>query len=186
MKELNFIRGRWRKKQLIYMVVDLIFMGVVAFVLMFSISIVFSWSSDEDIKVKNYLQTQISKLNNQASEYKTVKEQRDKLLDQSSDLANIKASQYYILLGIEKISRAITEQLYITNINYVTSSDILILNGEVKDLKLLSVFMKNLETEFKVKKVELKSLGSEKNGQRSFALEFKFGEENAFKGDSVR
>ena len=185
MRDLNFIRGRWRRKQLIYIVTDFAFMGVVAFVLMFSISIIFSWSSDEDIRVKNYLQTQISKLNKQASEYRTVKEQRDNLLDISSDLANIKASQYYILLGIEKISRAVTDQLYITNMNYVTSSDILILNGEVRDLKLLSVFMKNFEIEFLVKKVELKSLGSEKNGQRSFSLEFKFGEDNVFKGDSV-
>ncbi|WP_150467453.1 PilN domain-containing protein [Francisella sp. SYW-9] len=186
MRNLNFIRGRWRRKQLIYIVTDFAFLGFIAFALMFSLSVVFSWSSDEDIKVKNYLQTQISKLNKQASEYRDVKKQRDKLLDMSSDLANIKASQYYILLGVEKISRAITDQLYITNMNYVTSSDTLILNGEVRDLKLLSVFMKNLEIEFRVDKVELKSLGSEKNGQRSFSLEFKFGEDNAFKGDSVR
>ncbi|QIW10053.1 PilN domain-containing protein [Francisella sp. LA112445] len=186
MRDLNFIRGRWRRKQLIYIVTDFAFLGLVAFVLMFSLSVIFSWSSDEDIKVKDYLQTQILKLNKQALEYKDVKKQRDKLLDMSSDLANIKASQYYILLGVEKISRAITDQLYITNMNYVTSSDTLILNGEVKDLKLLSVFMKNLEIEFRVDKVELKSLGSEKNGQRSFTLEFKFGEDNAFKGDSVR
>ncbi|MDE5003125.1 PilN domain-containing protein, partial [Francisella tularensis] len=76
---------------------------------------------------------------------------------------------------IEKISRARTAQLYITNISYVDSSDTLILTGEVKDLKLLSIFMKNLEIEFRVKKVELTNLGSEKNGQRSFSLEFKFG-----------
>ncbi|MED7788936.1 PilN domain-containing protein [Francisella sp. 19X1-34] len=186
MKDLNFIRGRWRRKQLVYIVADFVFLGFAAFILMFSLSIIFSWSSDEDINVKNYLQTKIVKLNKQASEYRNVKKQRDKLLDMSSDLANIKASQYYILLGVEKISRAITDQLYITNMNYVTSSDTLILNGEVRDLKLLSVFMKNLEIEFRVKKVELKSLGSEKNGQRNFSLEFKFGEDNAFKGDSVR
>ncbi|MDE5014718.1 type IV pili associated protein, partial [Francisella tularensis subsp. holarctica] len=61
------------------------------------------------------------------------------------------------------------------NISYVYSSDTLSLTGEVKDLKLLSIFMKNLEIEFRVQKVELKNLGSEKNGQRSFSLEFKFG-----------
>ena len=77
-----------------------------------------------------------------------LKSQRDKLLDMSSDLANIRASQYYILLGIEKISRAITDKLYVTNINYIVSSDNVIVSGEVQDLKLLSVFMKNLEIEF--------------------------------------
>ncbi|MDE4947052.1 type IV pili associated protein, partial [Francisella tularensis subsp. holarctica] len=82
--------------------------------------------------------------NSQVAEYSAVKTQRDKLLDMSTDLANIKAIQYYILLGIEKISRASTDQLYITNISYVYSSDTLIRTGEVKDLKLLSIFMKNL------------------------------------------
>lgn len=186
MKDLNFIRGRWRKKQLTYLGIDLGFMALVAFISMFVLSIIFSWSSEEDMKVENYIQTQITKLNSQVAEYAAVKTQRDKLLDMSTDLANIKASHYYILLGIEKISRAITDQLYITNINYVSSSDTLILTGEVKDLKLLSIFMKNLEIEFRVKKVELKNLGSEKNGQRSFSLEFKSGEGNAFKGESVK
>lgn len=73
-----------------------------------------------------------------------MKSQRDKLLDVSSDLANIKAGQYYILLGLEKISRAITDQLYITNINYVANTDIIVVTSEVRDLKLLSIFMKNL------------------------------------------
>ena len=68
----------------------------------------------------------------------------------------------------------------------MSSFDTLILTGEVKDLKLLSIFMKNFEIKFRVKKVELKNLGSEKNGQRSFSLEFKFGEGNAFKGESVK
>ena len=186
MKDLNFIRGRWRKKQLIYLGIDLGFMALVAFISMFILSIIFSWSSEEDIKVESYIQSQITKLNSQVAEYLAVKIQRDKLLDISTDLANIKASQYYILLGIEKISRAITDQLYIINVNYVSSSDKIILTGEVKDLKLLSIFMKNLEIEFRIKKVELKSLGSEKNGQRSFALEFKFGEDNVFKGESIK
>ncbi|AJI74865.1 PilN domain-containing protein [Francisella philomiragia] len=186
MKDLNFVRGRWRQKQLTYIGIDLGFMILVAFISMFILSIVFSWSSDEDIKVERYIQTQITKLNKNVAEYPTVKSQRDKLLDVSSDLANIKASQYYILLGLEKISRAITDQLYITNINYVANTDILVITGEVRDLKLLSIFMKNLEIEFRVKKVELKNLGSEKNGQRSFSLEFKFGEGNAFKGESVK
>lgn len=73
MRDLNFIRGRWRRKQLIYIVTDFAFLGLVAFVLMFSLSVIFSWSSDEDIKVKDYLQTQILKLNKQALEYKDVK-----------------------------------------------------------------------------------------------------------------
>jgi len=185
MKELNFIRGRWRKQQITYLCVDFAFMAFVAFILMFILSIIFSWSSEEDMKVESYVQSKITELNKKAAEYQSVKTQRDKLLDMSSDLANIKASQYYILLGIEKISRAVTDELYITNINYVANTDNIVLSGEVKDLKLLSVFMKNLEIEFRVKKVELKNLGSEKNGQRSFTLEFKFGEDNAFKGESV-
>ncbi|AIT08582.1 type IV pili associated protein [Candidatus Francisella endociliophora] len=185
MKELNFIRGRWRKQQLTYLGFDFVFIAFIAFVLMFALSTIFSWSSEEDMQVESYVQSKITELNKKTSEYQSVKSQRDKLLDMSSDLANIKASQYYILLGIEKISRAVTDELYVTNINYVASSDDVVLSGEVKDLKLLSVFMKNLEIEFRVKKVELKNLGSEKNGQRSFSLEFKFGEDNAFKGESV-
>lgn len=185
MKDLNFIRGRWRRKQLTYMGIDFIFMAFVAFVLMFILSNIFAWSSEEDMKVESYIQSKITEFNAKTAEYTAVKSQRDKLLDMSSDLANIKASQYYLLLGIEKISRAVTDELYVTNINYVASTDNVVLNGEVKDLKLLSVFMKNLEIEFRVKKVELKNLGSEKNGQRSFSLEFKFGEDNAFRGESV-
>ena len=185
MRDLNFIRGRYKKHQLAYLGIDLAFMAFVAFVVMFGLSIILSWSSSDQIRVENYIQTQVSKLNGQAREYTSVKSQRDKLLDMSSDLANIRASQYYILLGIEKVSRAITDKLYVTNINYVVSSDNVIVSGEVQDLKLLSVFMKNLEIEFQVKKVDLKNLGSEKNGQRSFSLEFKFGEDNAFVGDSV-
>ena len=186
MQDLNFIRGRYKKLQLTKLVMDLGFAAFVAFVVMFGLSIVLSWSSRDDIKVENYIQTRITNLNKQAREYSSVKSQRDKLLDMSSDLANIRASQYYILLGIEKISRAITDELYITNIHYVVSSDNVIVSGEIQDLKLLSVFMKNLEIEFRVKKVDLKNLGSEKNGQRSFSLEFKFGEDNAFRGDSVK
>ncbi|MFT4693442.1 MAG: Tfp pilus assembly protein PilN [Francisella sp.] len=185
MEGLNFIRGRYKRHQLIYLGIDFGFMAFVAFVVMFGLSIILSWSSSDQISVENYIQTQITKLNNQAKEYGEVKSQRDKLLDMSSDLANIRASQYYILLGIEKISRAITDELYITNINYVANTDNVVVSGESQDLKLLSVFMKNLEIEFRVKKVDLKNLGSEKEGQRSFSLEFKFGEDNAFKGDSV-
>ena len=168
-----------------YMAIDFAFMAFVAFVFMFILSIVLSWSSEEDMRVESYVQSKISHLNGKTAEYQSIKNQRDKLLDISSDLANIKASQYYILLGVEKISRAVTDELYITNINYVANTDNIILTGEVEDLKLLSVFMKNLEIEFSVKKVELKNLGSEKNGQRSFSLEYKLGENNAFKGESV-
>ena len=181
MEGLNFIRGRYKRHQLIYLGIDFGFMVFVAFVVMFGLSIILSWSSSDQISLENYIQTQITKLNNQAKEYGEVKSQRDKLLDMSSDLANIRASQYYILLGIEKISRAITDELYITNINYVANTDNVVVSGESQDLKLLSVFMKNLEIEFRVKKVDLKNLGSEKEGQRSFSLEFKFGEDNAFK-----
>lgn len=185
MKNINFIRGREKKHKIQLLGIDLGFMAVVAFVTMFSLSVIMSWSSGDQIKVENYAQAQITKLNKASAEYNDIKTQRNKLLDMASDLANIRASQHYILLGIEKISRAITDELYITNINYVASDDDVIVSGEVKDLKLLSVFMKNLEIEFRVKKVELKNLGSEKNGKRSFTLEFKFGEDNAFKGDSV-
>lgn len=185
MRELNFIRGRYKRQQLTYLAIDICFMAFVAFVLMFGLSVVLSWSSGEQIRVENYTQTQISKLNEKIKGYAEVKEQHHKLLDIASDLANIKASQYYILLGIEKISRAVTDELYITNINYLANTDNIAIEGEVKDLKLLSVFMKNLEIEFKVKKVELKNLSSEKDGERSFSLEFRFGEENAFIGDSV-
>jgi len=186
MQKLNFIRGRYKKLQLTNLAIDLGFTAFIAFVVMFGFSIVLSWSSRDDIRVENYIQTQITNLNKQAGEYSSVKGQRDKLLDMSSDLANIRASQHYILLGIEKISRAITDELYVTNINYVVSNDNVVVSGEVQDLKLLSVFMKNLEIEFRVNKVDLKNLGSEKNGQRSFSLEFKFGEDNAFRGDSVK
>lgn len=186
MKDFNFIRGRWRKQQITYMAIDLGFMALVAFVLMFTLSVIFSWSSEEDMQVENYIQSKITQLNKKTAEYQSVKSQRDKLLDMSSDLANIKASQYYILLGIEKISRAVTDELYVTNINYVSATDDVVLSGEVEDLKLLSVFMKNLEIEFRVDKVELKNLGSEKNGKRSFTLEFEFGEHNTFKGESIK
>ncbi|GAB4225778.1 MAG: type IV pili associated protein [Francisella sp.] len=185
MKDLNFIRGRWRKLQLIYIGIDFVFLALVAFMLMLFLSVIFSWFSKDDVKVESYLQTKIAELKNSVAEYDEVKSQRDKLLDMSSDLENIKASQYYILLGIEKLSRAITDQLYITNIGYVASDDSLVITGETKDLKLLSIFMKNIEIEFKVKKVELKNLGSNKNGQRSFSLEFPLGEANAFKGGAV-
>ena len=107
MQDLNFIRGRYKKLQLTQLVMDL---GFVEFVVMFGLSIVLSWSSRDDIKVENYIQTQITNLNKQAREYSSVKSQRDKLLDMSSDLANIRASQYYILLAIEKISRVIIHQ----------------------------------------------------------------------------
>ena len=186
MRDINFIRGRYKKQQLVYLGIDIGFTAFVAFIVMFVLSIVVSWSSSSQIKVENYIQSQITNLNSQARGYESVKNQRDKLLDMSSDLANIKASQYYILLWIEKISRAITDKLYVTNINYVVSTDNVVVSGEVQDLKLLSVFMKNLEIEFRVKKVDLKNLGSEKSGQRSFSLEFKFGEDNAFIGDSVK
>ncbi len=135
---------------------------------MFALSIVVSWSSSSQIKVENYIQSQITNLNSQAKGYESVKNQRDKLLDMSSDLANIKASQYYILLGIEKISRAITDKLYVTNINYVVSTDNVVVSGEVQDLKLLSVFMKNLEIEFRVKKVDLKILVQKKWSKKLF------------------
>jgi len=186
MRNLNFIRGRNKKLQLTYLGIDFGFIVLVAFVMMFGLSVILSWTSTEQIRSEEYIQTQVTKLSSEAKEYDNVKTQRDKLLDMSSDLANIRASQYYILLGVEKISRAITDQLYVTNINYVATSDDVIVSGEVQDLKLLSVFMKNLEIEFRVKKVDLKNLGSEKDGQRSFSLEFKFGEDNAFKGDSVK
>ena len=110
MQDLNFIRGRYKKLQLTKLVMDLGFAAFVAFVVMFGLSIVLSWSSRDDIKVENYIQTQITNLNKQAREYSSVKSQRDKLLDMSSDLANIRASQYYILLAIEKISRVIIHQ----------------------------------------------------------------------------
>jgi type IV pilus assembly protein PilN len=45
--------------------------------------------------------------------------------------------------------------------------------------------MKNLEVEFGLTKVDLKSLSSEKNGERSFVLEFLFGEANEFTGYHV-
>ena len=61
----------------------------------------------------------------------------------------------------------------------------MVVGGEVQDIKLLSIFMKNLEVEFGLVKVELKSLSSEKNGRRSFVLEFKFGDSNAFTGYHV-
>ena len=186
MRNLNFIRGRYKKQQLVYLAIDFGFIAFVAFVVMFGLSTILSWSSSDQIRVENYIQAQVSKLNSQAKEYASVKNQRDKLLDMSSDLVNIRASQYYILLGIEKISRAITDKLFVTNINYVVSTDNFVVSGEVQDLKRLSEFMKNLEIEFRVKKVDLKNLGSEKNGQRSFSLEFKFGEDNPFIGDSVK
>lgn len=186
MQDLNFVRGREKKHKLQLLGIDLGFMILVAFIAMFTISVIMSWSSSSQMKIEGYIQTKVTKLNKAASEYKSVKTQRDNLLDRASDLANIRASQYYILLGIEKISRAITDELYITNINYVANTDNVVISGEVQDLKLLSVFMKNLEIEFRVKKVELKNLGSEKNGKRSFTLEYKFGEGNAFKGDSVK
>ncbi len=113
MKDLNFIRGRWRKKQLTYLGIDLGFMALFAFISMFILSIIFSWSSEEDMKVENYIQSQITKFNSQVAEYSAVKIQRDKLLDISTDLANIKASQYYILLDIEKISRVIMLTMYL-------------------------------------------------------------------------
>jgi type IV pilus assembly protein PilN len=185
-KVLNFVKGREKKHKLKLLAIDFGFITLIAFITMFMLSVIMSWSSSDQIRVEQYIQAQITKLNKAASEYKDVKTQRDKLLDMASDLANIRASQYYILLGIEKISRAITDELYITNINYVVSTDNVIVSGEVQDLKLLSVFMKNLEIEFRVKKVELKNLGSEKGGKRSFTLEYKFGEDNAFKGDSVK
>ena len=55
MKDLNFIRGRWRKKQLTYLGIDLGFIALVAFISMFTI--IFSWSSEEDIKVESYIQS---------------------------------------------------------------------------------------------------------------------------------
>ncbi|MDE4974420.1 type IV pili associated protein, partial [Francisella tularensis subsp. holarctica] len=76
----NFIRGRWRNKQLTYLGIDLGFMALVAFISIFVLSIIFSWSSEEDMKVENYIQKQITKLNSQVAEYAAVKTQRDKLL----------------------------------------------------------------------------------------------------------
>lgn len=73
MKDLNFIRDRWRKKQLTYLGIDLGFMALVAFISMFILSIIFSWSSEEDMKVESYIQSQITKLNSQVAEYPAVK-----------------------------------------------------------------------------------------------------------------
>lgn len=56
MKDLNFICGICRKKQLTYLGgIDLDFMALVAFILMFILSIIFSWSSEEDMKVESYI-----------------------------------------------------------------------------------------------------------------------------------
>ena len=74
MRELNFIRGRYKKHLLAYLGIDLIFMAFVAFVLMFGVSIVLSWSSGDQIRVESYTQMQITKLNGQAKEYAGVKE----------------------------------------------------------------------------------------------------------------
>ncbi|MDE4959375.1 type IV pili associated protein, partial [Francisella tularensis subsp. holarctica] len=65
MKDLNFIRVRWRKKQLTYLGIYIGFMALVAFISIFVLSIIFSWYSEEDMKVENYIQTQITKLNSQ-------------------------------------------------------------------------------------------------------------------------
>ncbi|QIV96815.1 type IV pili associated protein [Allofrancisella inopinata] len=186
MKPLNFIQDRHKKLQLTYIAIDIGFTALVAFFAMFTLSIILSWSSREDMRLEQYIQTKITELNKNSLQYQEVKKQRDKLIDVADNLANIKASQFYMLLGIEKISRAITDKLELSGITYIAPEDEVVLNGETKDLKLLSVFMKNLEVEFKIKKVELKNLGPEKNGQRSFSLQFKFGEENAFRGDSVK
>ncbi|AJC49129.1 PilN domain-containing protein [Allofrancisella guangzhouensis] len=186
MKQLNFIQDRYKKLLLSYIAIDIGFIAVLAFIGMVSLSIILSWSSKEDIKLEQYIQAKITELDKNSVQYQEVKKQRDKLIDVADNLANIKASQFYMLLGIEKISRAITDKLYLTGITYIATEDEIVLNGETKDLKLLSVFMKNLEVEFKIKKVELKNLGSEKNGQRSFSLQFRFGEGNAFKGDFVQ
>ena len=181
----NFIRDRKRKLKIKYLGVDFAFMVISSFILMMIVSYFFSLSSDENIQVEKHIKQQINTLNLKVSEYPVVKKQRDKLLDMSSDLAHIKASRFYLLLGIEKISRSITDNLYITKLSYVAGTDSVILSGQVKDLKLLSVFMKNLEVEFSLEKVDLKSLSSEKNGERSFVLEFVFGEANEFTGYHV-
>lgn len=187
MKNINFIRGRERKYKVQLLGVDLGFMVIVAFITMFSLSVIMSWGSGDQLKVKSYVQTKITKLKKVSAEYNEIKTQRDKLLDLISALANIKESQHFVLLGVEKISRAITSGLYLTNMEYVAKDNYAAISGKVKNLKLLSVFMGNLEKELlAVKKVDLKSLSSEKNGEREFVLKFKYFKENALKGDDVK
>ena len=169
----NFIRNRKRKQQLTYMGVDLFFVVMLALVCMVIASFVISFSNDENVQVDNYLKAQINTLNKQIISYPVVKKKLDKLLDEASDLYDIKALQSYLLDGIEKISNAITDNLYVTEINYIEKSRSMTVKGEVESIKFLSVFMKNLETEFGLAKVDLKSLSLEKNDRRNFLLEFK-------------
>ena len=180
MSKINFIRNRLKRQKLIYIGIDLGFIIFVAFILMFGLSIIMSNSSSDKLKFSEYLQTKVNELGKRVSNYKSVKDEHDKLLGIAKSMANIKASQHYLLLGVDKISQAITDGLYITNLNYIADTDHMVLYGEVNNLKQLLLFMKNLETQFMVK-VNLNSIGATKNGKRSFFLDFKFGEENAFK-----
>ncbi|MFC4891460.1 PilN domain-containing protein [Pseudofrancisella aestuarii] len=178
MISINFIRGRWQKQLVLYWIIDVAFIALISFVIMYVVSIIAYWPTSLKLETKDYAQSKVMQLSKEIAGYTEMKKRRDLLLDTADDFARIQKSQYYVLLGIENISQAIPDGIYLENLKYIEKTKSVVLTGQVLNLKLLSDFIKSLETKFGLKKAELTNLGPEKQGQRSFIISLNFDKDN--------
>jgi len=178
MKDLNFIKNNWKRHILNLWIADISFVISIAFLLMYLFGLSISAYDSDNVKYKNHIASKVAEINARSSGYSKLKKQKEELIESARDFAMLQIYQYRTLIGFENISDAIVDNLYISYVS-LTEGDgdktgNVKMTGITTNLEQLSVFIKNLETEFPGGVIKLGSLGAESNGQRTFNITIDF------------